>query len=132
MTEKTIQLSAFIAIRDQAAADLQKARKELERAQAKVGQAEVRLKAYEEAITQLEAGDAGLSQKEMILQVITKHDGSGLTAKEILTQLQENGFQISAQNKAAAVHVAAEQLQKDGLVEALAGENGKIFRRKTS
>ena len=130
MSEKTFAISSLTAILDQARAEAKRLKDAAEKAATKAANAENRVKTLEDTIAQLSGGTVGKSQKDMILDIINEHDGEGLTAKEIQANLEAAGFKIASNNPTASIHVAAEQLQKDQLIEVISHPGGKIFKRK--
>jgi len=132
MADDSFQLSALTTIRDKASGEVNRAREALTKAQEKLDKAEMKLKTLNETIELLSSGSPAKSQKDLILQIINAHDGDGLTAVEILTALSKSGVEIKSSNPTASIHMAAEQLEKDGIIEIIKGQSGKLFKRKAT
>lgn len=137
MSDQSFSLSALNAILEKARTERDRCQKELEKiqskvsaAEAKVTAAESRVKTLEDTIAQLSGGTQGKSQKEAILEILSEHNGDGLSAREILNMLESTGFKITSQNPTASIHMAADQLIKDGEIETFTVDAGKLFRRK--
>jgi hypothetical protein len=131
MNDQSIQLSALIDIRSKAEAEVRKAQRSVERAQAQLETAKTKVKVLQDTIDALTGGATDAkpkSQKEQVRDVIRNAGHSGITVPSILLRLKELGVTITANNPTASIHVAADRLAKEGVVEALPGDDGKIYK----
>lgn len=131
MTDQSIQLSALIDIRSKAEAEVRKAQRSVERAQAQLETAKTKVKVLQDTIDALTGGASDAkpkSQKEQVRDVIRQAGASGITVPKILARLTELGVTIAAKNPTASIHVAADRLADEGVVEAEQSKDGKIYK----
>ncbi|MFN2475895.1 MAG: hypothetical protein ABR526_06085 [Chthoniobacterales bacterium] len=131
MADEQVDIAAFRAIRDQYAAEVEKADRDLEKAKDKLAHAKNRLQVANEMIAQATGGKEGTHKplSEEVLRVINEANGAGLTAKDIRDKFMAEGFHFEL----AAIHVNADRLKKKGAIELLQGPDPrtKLFRSIT-
>lgn len=131
MSDQAIQLSALMAIRDKADADLRRVQKAFDKMKVQVETAEMKLRLLDDTIKQLTQTQAQpQSQRDQVLRIINKSGEAGLTAQEILQEMQSAGTVIGATNPVASVQVAAKRLSDEGVIESLDSERGKVYRKR--
>lgn len=129
-----IDISAFLTIRDQYAADLDKAERDVEKAKEKLESAKARLQTANDMISKA-TGGKGCATKplaEEILRLLSEYGsgGPGLSAKEIRDTLAHEG-NIS---ELAAIHVTADRLERKGIIEMQRSGDvkTKLYRKKVA
>jgi len=127
---ETLDITAFTAVRDQYAVELEKAQRELERATAKVEQAKTRLTVADDMIARATSGtdtQSSRSLAEAITKVVREHSDEVLIVKRISHFLHLAG--VSAEM--SAIHVNASRLVRRGVLETvLLADGGKAYRWK--
>jgi hypothetical protein len=131
MPEEQIEISTFRTIRDQYAAELEKAERDLEKAKEKLSLAKHRLQVANDMIAKATGGKEGANKPlgEEIVRILNEHGtGAGLSAKEIKEKFLGEGFNVEL----AAIHVTADRLQKRSAIEMVQAPDGrtKLFRPK--
>lgn len=125
------QLSALIKLRDQAFADLARAKREMDKAKTKAKEVEMKYNTLAEAVSHIEGLDSApndSSRKDRIHKIILAHNGDGMTARDILDILEKEGLAPPGENPSASVHVAADQLAKACLIKSVKDPvRGKLY-----
>jgi hypothetical protein len=131
MPDEQIDLAAFRKIRDQYAADLEKAERDLDKAKDKVTFAKNRLQIANDMIAEATGGKEGKTKPlgEEILRIVNESDSeAGLSAKDMRDKFLSEGFSFEL----AAIHVTADRLRRKGAIQMTQSPDGraKLFKKR--